>query len=119
VNMPEKKVKLFLYGTLRTGGRLRPYYIMKDLQHNIKLKGYTLVSSGFGYPIAIKKKNKSIVGDIAEVTSEVFDSVKTMEESAGYKTVLLKEHNAYMFVQESANLATLPNFENWLEYAGV
>jgi len=80
--------KVFVYGTLKKGGRLNPYYMGKSTfikEDTVKGNLYTLGS----YPAITEGKN-DVPGEIFEMPEEDFENVKLMEESAGYETKILK-----------------------------
>lgn len=114
------KKKIFVYGTLREGGRLRPSYPMTTLEKGITARGFKMIDSGYGYPIAIETdEDYQIVGDIVEADTELFARVARMEEMAGYYTKKLIIHNqpAAMFLQHGDTFSpNLEHIEDWLKY---
>mgnify|MGYP003139052646 CR=1 FL=1 len=111
------KRKLFVYGTLKRGGRLHDFYLKDQefLGTYYTEPNYFLYDSG-AFPMAFrlpKGTGQSIKGEIYRTDKNNFDMIATMEEGAGYnqyKDTFLSEpgsldNNAIIFIYPSAYLS--------------
>lgn len=108
------KIKFIVYGTLRDGGRLREHYKISTITSRVELKGFTMVDSRFGYPIATPSKEHSVIVDIVEATNKEFNSISRMEMGAGYIVSKENELNLPMYIQE--DIPINKPIKNWIEY---
>ena len=86
--MAKDKKNLFVYGSLKKGYLLHNFYLSKSkfiAQDSVKGEMYDLGS----YPAYIEGEGV-VHGEVYEVGSKEFESVKNMEESAGYETINIK-----------------------------
>ena len=123
------KHKLFVYGTLKCGGKLHDFYLKDQefLGTFYTEPNYFLYDNG-AFPIAFRLPTgtgQSIKGEIYRTNKSNFDMVATMEEGAGYdqyKDIFLSEterihNNAIIFVYPSTylpkNLKVKQDFVSW------
>lgn len=87
---PDGAVPLFVYGTLRPGGGLYPYYLADAATHVAQVAapgGLFLVSARGGYPVWVREVEGEVRGDLFLVDPAAFADTRRMEEGAGYRTV--------------------------------
>jgi gamma-glutamylcyclotransferase (GGCT)/AIG2-like uncharacterized protein YtfP len=86
--MNSKKIKLFVYGTLKRGGMLHDYYLGKsEFVKKDFVRGELYALYGLPFLVVGKNRTSKVPGEVYNVSDEVFDEIKKMEEDAGYKTV--------------------------------
>ena len=117
-------LNLFVYGTLRPGGRLNPYYELEMVQSEVELLGFSMIDSGCNYPIAFKDEDSTIIGDVMRTDRDEFNRIKAMEEGAGYSTVRVNidgvEDEVHMFIQKlNTETSKEDKIVNWLDYVGA
>lgn len=84
-----KNIKLFVYGTLKKGGKYSWYLADCKFIKNMTIHGYTLLAlkdkkwGDLWYPIAVKEKGKKIIGEVYDVEPCIYESICYMEEG-GY-----------------------------------
>ena len=86
-----KKYTLFVYGTLKRGGR---WYNIFDLKNksvfieDFELKNYAMYDLG-GIPGINRKPEGKVIGELIEVGVEEFNSILHLEIGAGYNLIEL------------------------------
>jgi len=78
-------VRLFVYGSLRTGLYNNPLLGKNTYVRDTEIKNYKMYSLGH-YPF-IMPGNGTIKGELHEITQENYNNIRQMEEGAGYKLI--------------------------------
>lgn len=98
--------RIFVYGTLKTGG-YNNYLLKKStLCKKTYLKGFELYCYGPSIcpiPFAVKKANKRIIGEIWEVSEDLFVGLDTLEKNHNYVSEYLTDINCYIWYKKNTN----------------
>ena len=96
--------KIFVYGSLKRNEYNYPRFL-DDPKTNFlgekTVDEFTLYSLG-SYPTAVESKGGYIVGEMFSVTNKIFERIKSMELTAGYKMILVDD--CYMFYMDKKKL---------------
>ena len=94
-------MKLFVYGSLKKGKY--NHFLLKTSQYlyNQTMVDFTLYDTGYGYPAAVPKKDEYIVGEVYEITPEVYNRIRQMEIGAGYEEVQVEDTIFFYFPKKS------------------
>lgn len=115
---PPKKVRLFVYGTLRKGGVAASYLgEQRLLQQNRQLPGFAMYDAGW-YPFVIPAGSESvIVGDVYEVEQSLMPTLDEYEGD-GYVAHFLEKENLllYLKVDEQTHGFVQVESGDWLSY---
>ena len=99
--MNSKKIKLFVYGTLKKGEFLHDYYLENsEFVKKDFVRGELYFLYGLPFLVVGKNRTSKVPGEVYNVSNEVFVKVKSMEEDAGYKIVevlTVGEESVYTF----------------------
>lgn len=101
VNRP---VPLFVYGSLRSGGRLHTWYLQGIKGHRAYAHGYGLrvIDRTAPFPFMVKARGETTVGEVYWITDpQTLAHAQRMEENAGYVT-------RYIDVEFADNVLTVP-----------
>jgi len=110
-------MKIFVYGTLKRKKGLHNFYLkdskfIKKDSVNGKLYRYC----GLPFLLLYHNKKEKVPGEVYDVSAEVFNSIKEMEESARYKTVKIKTvsgENVYAFSYNKKIAKMGERIRNW------
>lgn len=99
-----RKIRIFVYGTLKRG--FYNHYLIENEkflgEHCVY--GYTLYEvPGFAYPFMVKSDGGFVKGEVWEVAMDVFEIIRRMEESAGYRVKSIGK-NLFAFVFPKSQL---------------
>jgi gamma-glutamylcyclotransferase (GGCT)/AIG2-like uncharacterized protein YtfP len=97
--------KVFFYGSLkRDGFNFKRFASGREKEivfvQEMTIPGFTIYNTGCTYPAAIKCPEKSIEGEVFEVSEEVFESVSNMERGAGYISELIDDVIIFYMTRE-------------------
>jgi len=97
--------KVFFYGSLkRDGFNFKRFASGREKEivfvQEMTIPGFTIYNTGCTYPAAIKCPEKSIEGEVFEVSEEVFESVSNMERGAGYISELIDDVIIFYMTKE-------------------
>lgn len=121
--------KIFVYGSLRKGEYNFDRFVeiygkdsIKVVDTNITLFGYRLYSLG-PYP-GLKPANEEdtksfVIGDILEVSQQVFNSITAMELGAGYYIEVkeIKDHPCVIYLYNgTTNERNFVKEGDWIDY---
>lgn len=85
--MNNKTTKLFVYGTLKKGFPLQSYLATSKFVSKDEVYGELYDLGAFpAFIRGLPDRTAKIKGEVYDVPTEVFESVKRMEENAGYET---------------------------------
>lgn len=87
---------VFVYGSLKKDFQLHEHYLLDQMMvGKAVIEGYTLISLG-QYPALMQTGNPKhkVEGEYYLVSDEAFESMKSMEERAGYTTETVRGHFA-------------------------
>lgn len=99
---------VFVYGSLKRDFQLHEHYLADQMfVGTAVIEGYTMVSLG-RYPAMVYTGNPKhkVLGEYYLVSDDAFESMKTMEENAGYTTETVRGHFATKDRQPTTNDAT-------------
>ena len=109
--------KLFVYGTLKKDYSLHDYYlktsefIKKDF-----VRGELYALYGLPFLVVGKDRVSKVPGEVYNVSGEIFNDIKGMEEDAGYKTIkvlTLGKHSVYAFSYSDVIVSTGKRIKSW------
>ena len=106
--------KVFVYGTLKKGRSLNPYYMENSKyikQDTVKGELYSLGS----YPALVEGK-EDVPGEIFEMPIDDFEKVKKMEEDARYFTQEVETESGIKvmaFFQKSSDINSNIKIKIW------
>lgn len=116
--MAGKKLRLFVYGTLRKGG-VAAHFLQRFplIVPDATLTGLSLYDAGW-YPYAVPAPEScSVKGDIFEIPES---SLPGLDEYEGpeYKRVFLEKYQVLIYLKINSVTTGLPKVENgdWLTY---
>ena len=87
--------KVYVYGTIRKGGRLNSWVGGAELIKEVVLPYYLMYDAG-GYPIIIDSENEehTILVECYEVSDDQLTRLVRMENNVGYNLRLVKEQSS-------------------------
>lgn len=115
----EKKVKIFVYGTLRKGG-LAAHFLEKFplVYPNTTLKGFSLYDGGW-YPFAVPASESCVItGDVFEIPEIILPQLDEYE-GPEYKRISPENQELFIYVVKAdARVKGLLKVEegDWLKY---
>lgn len=118
-------IDLLVYGTLREGGRLRPFYKLTTVETGLVLLGYTMVDVSNNrkvYPIAVENEGTEIIVDHVQVDENHFVNLNAMEAGAGYHVIKVphpvtgKECRMFVHNRETIDFSKKTLIRDWIQY---
>lgn len=111
--------KIFVYGTLRPGGRF--FHAIErhviQMERNITLPGFALWNTGRGYPAVVSDKNGRVIGDLLTVSSlglEVCDSIEDVVSNL-YQRIRV-DKRFWLYIAGDVSLKNLIQSGDWVAY---
>lgn len=115
--MNSRKIKLFVYGTLKKGCDLHSFYLENsEFVKKDSVFGKLYAFCGLPFLVLDGEKTSQVPGEIYNVSNEVFENIKAMEEGAGYRTVkvpTVEEELVYTFSYDKSIISTGKRIKKW------
>jgi len=94
-------MKLFVYGSLKKGEY--NHFLLRNSKFLYKqtMVDFTLYDTTYGYPAAVQSKDNYIVGEVYEITPDVYRTIKNLETGAGYEEMVIDDTLIFYFSKET------------------
>ena len=117
-----KNIKLFVYGTLKEGGKYSHYMSDCKFIKKMTIRGYTLLGlqrkkyGDLWYPLAVKATGRKIIGELYEVEPCVYEGIRYMEECGHLKPIQIGDVIMFFADGKSIQKLTAKNTEHGRNY---